>query len=423
MPTLDPQSIQAILDSVVFKKRHTDECQQRNGLTQWQQLSDSRKRCSCPYWSCGVHDRAEGFKRKSTGEVSVERAKAVVKLRLETGNRSAVLPDQGKAIKEAIEDFMTFTADGGARAATLAKYRTLMEQLQAFADWKGLRYVQELNQDAVIEFRKAWEDADAGYKRSATRKDGKPLWRAQSIGTCRRNAKTLRYFFKRAISRKWLNEDPTSILRFPKQKPSKSKDDVKYLHPEQFTSVLAKCESFARMTEYNKKRVRALLLTMRWTGLRISDAVVLRAEAITDGVLRVQTRKASTPVQVPLHPELKAALAELTPYEGGYLFWNRRKEGAQTRTPVLNFGSLIAKIFRAADISADVHHVSHMLRNTFGVDLLEKSVPLETVSLMLGHQSVTTTERYYADFSKGYMDKAEAAVRKAWGIAETEAAA
>jgi hypothetical protein len=30
------------------------------------------------------------------------------------------------------------------------------------------------------------------------------------------------------------------------------------------------------------------------------------------------------------------------------------------------------------------------------------------VSLVLGHQSVVTTERYYADFSKGYMDKVEA---------------
>lgn len=68
---------QAILDNLAFKKRHTTECQTKNGLKPWEQLSDSRKRCACAYWSLGVHDRAEGFKRKSTGETSRERAKGV----------------------------------------------------------------------------------------------------------------------------------------------------------------------------------------------------------------------------------------------------------------------------------------------------------------------------------------------------------
>ena len=68
----------------------------------------------------------------------------------------------------------------------------------------------------------------------------------------------------------------------------------------------------------------------------------------------------------------------------------------------------------------DAHHVSHLLRNTFAVHLLESGVPPETVSLVLGHQSVTTTERYYADFSRGYMDRVEAKLRKVWELAEGE---
>src|ERR1035437_8460561 len=112
---LAPKEVQAILDALAFKKRHTDQCQTTNGVAEWQ-LLDGRKRCSCPYWSCGVHDRAEGFKRKSTGEVSQERAEAVVKLRLGTGNRTAALPDQGTPIKDAITEYMDFTRiDGGAR--------------------------------------------------------------------------------------------------------------------------------------------------------------------------------------------------------------------------------------------------------------------------------------------------------------------
>lgn len=383
---LTPEA-QALFDRIVFKKRHTDDCQQKNGLTQWQQLSDSRKRCSCAYWSCGVHSRTgdfKGFKRFTTGEVSLERAREVVKLRLETGNRAAVLPDEGKPINEAIEDFMQFTRDGAAKSSTLRKYQTLMDQLQAYADWKGLRHAQELNQDAVLEFRKAWEDEDAGYKRGRERKPGVPLWRKQSVATCRRNLKVLRLLFKRCIERKWIKDDPCTVVRFPKERTSKRKEEVKYLTPVEFSAVLEKIGGFTRqMPGYNKLRLRALILTMRWTGLRISDAVVLKAEDINGDVLHKVTKKASTRVQIPLHPELAVVLAQLTPYDGGYLFWNRRTQDSKASTVQQNFGKQIAEVFRDAGVSADVRHVSHMLRNTFAVHLIEKGLPLETVSLML----------------------------------------
>jgi integrase len=198
------------------------------------------------------------------------------------------------------------------------------------------------------------------------------------------------------------------------------KDEVKYLTPDQFADVLSECDAFERMTNYNKERIKALILTMRWTGLRISDAVVLKTDSIVGDVLRVRTKKASTDVQIPLHPDLVAALAKLEAYEGGYLFWNRRTHGAKASTPQHNYGKLLASVFANACVGTDVHQVSHMLRNTFAVHLLEKGLALETVSLMLGHQSVTTTERYYADFSKGYMDRAEAGVRKVWALGEGE---
>lgn len=152
-----------------------------------------------------------------------------------------------------------------------------------------------------MEFRRAWESETAGYKQGRMN-DGRPLWRKQNLGTCRRSAKTLRNFFQRGISRKWISEEPTRILRFPKQITTKTKQQVKYLTPHQFAAALARCDTFVRMTSYNKLRIKALILTMRWTGLRISDAVVLNADNIKSDVLRVRTKKASTPVQIPLHP-------------------------------------------------------------------------------------------------------------------------
>jgi integrase len=59
---------------------------------------------------------------------------------------------------------------------------------------------------------------------------------------------------------------------------------------------------------------------------------------------------------------------------------------------------------------------SHMLRDTFAVEMLLADVPLEDVSRMLPHTSVRVTERHYAPWVKRRRDqledKAVAAMRR-----------
>ena len=38
----------------------------------------------------------------------------------------------------------------------------------------------------------------------------------------------------------------------------------------------------------------------------------------------------------------------------------------------------------------------HDLRRTFGYNLISKGIPIYQVSKLLGHKSVTTTEKHYA---------------------------
>jgi integrase/recombinase XerD len=54
------------------------------------------------------------------------------------------------------------------------------------------------------------------------------------------------------------------------------------------------------------------------------------------------------------------------------------------------------------------------LRDTFAVDLLEKGVPLEEVSKLLGHESIKTTERHYSKWVKGRQDRLDKLVIGTW---------
>ena len=49
------------------------------------------------------------------------------------------------------------------------------------------------------------------------------------------------------------------------------------------------------------------------------------------------------------------------------------------------------------------------------MDLLEKGLPMEEVSKLLGHESIWTTERSYAKWSKGRQDRLDALVVGTWG--------
>jgi len=220
-----------------------------------------------------------------------------------------------------------------------------------------------------------------------------------------------------------MSENPASILKRKRRRKDakRTKEEVKYLTRQQMEDILWAVEQFPRMTEANKARLKAVILTMRWTGLRISDATVLKSDSIKNGVLYLKTQKAKADVQIPLPDELTEMLNKMTPYSGGYLFWNRRKETASKKTPRGNFGVAIKKVFETAGIAeTDLQLISHRFRNTFAVHLLTKGVPLETVSLMLAHRSISTTADYYAAYAHSYMERAERLVRKVWTLKDDE---
>jgi integrase len=57
---------------------------------------------------------------------------------------------------------------------------------------------------------------------------------------------------------------------------------------------------------------------------------------------------------------------------------------------------------------------AHRFRDTFAVELLLAGVPLERVSVLLGHQSVRITERHYSPWVRSRQAQLEQDLRRAW---------
>jgi len=56
----------------------------------------------------------------------------------------------------------------------------------------------------------------------------------------------------------------------------------------------------------------------------------------------------------------------------------------------------------------------HRFRDTFAVELLLSGVPLERVSVLLGHSSIKVTERHYAPWIRARQEQLESDLERSW---------
>ena len=97
------------------------------------------------------------------------------------------------------------------------------------------------------------------------------------------------------------------------------------------------------------------------------------------------------------------------PWQQKNIFWNGRTDIVKSWTEYV-----IASLFKTAKIERGSNIMSHRLRDTFAVDLLEKKILIEDVSELLGHGSTKTTERSYARLIKGRQDRLNGRLKGPW---------
>lgn len=148
------------------------------------------------------------------------------------------------------------------------------------------------------------------------------------------------------------------------------------------------------------------MLLLRHSGLRIGDACTLSKDRLDGDTLELHTAKTGVKVRCPLPPAVVQALASIQCEK--CFFWTGH---SKPRSVTSIWQEALKKLFEQAGVPG-AH--AHRYRDSFAVGLLQAGVPMERVSLLLGHQSIRVTEKHYAPFVKARQEQLEDDVRRTW---------
>ncbi len=159
--------------------------------------------------------------------------------------------------------------------------------------------------------------------------------------------------------------------------------------------------------EQSRQRIKAFVLLLVYSGIRIRDAVTLDVSRfVEDEKLLIPTQKTGKPVVLPLPPEVAQTIRAMIKPNTQYLFWTGN---GLAKSAVADWQRSLRKLFKLAGVKGHAHR----FRTTFAVRLLEKGVSLEAVAMLLGN-SVRVAERHYAPWVQSRQSLLEESVKKTW---------
>ena len=357
--------------------RHSPKCKYRD--------DEFFKRCNCRKhfrWSHSGKQYRRKAGTRSWAEAEDNKRKLEDQL---AGRVPVVVADAGQTLAQAIDAFKASKVDQGVGRSARYSYDLNLRRLLAYSEAHG-RYTAAaaLTLDNLL----------------ASRSTGPTVYKSSYSRVMVQ--KYIRHFLKFCYDAGWIAKVPVLSA-------------IKNTQPE--TEPLTEAE-YKKLLEHASGDPRTIIQLMRWSGLAVRDAATLkRSDLVTDNglckIVRSRT-KTGSPLYIPIPPDIAAELNAVLNGNPVYVFWNKRNLDSSAATFSMHWSDRISKAFTAAGITADGHMVSHRLRDTYAVDLLQKGVPLEHVSKLLGHKSVTTTERHYAKWVKGRQELLERVVRATW---------
>jgi integrase/recombinase XerC len=147
------------------------------------------------------------------------------------------------------------------------------------------------------------------------------------------------------------------------------------------------------------ERDRLMLELLYGCGIRNSELVGIHLEDIRLSSAAILIRgKGKKERYVPFGDSVRTALAGYLPVRLRVLAEHRKNSPALLinrrggRLSTRSVGRIVKKIAVAKGLSPDVH--PHTLRHAFGTHMLEEGADLRAIQEMLGHERLSTTQRY-----------------------------
>jgi len=215
----------------------------------------------------------------------------------------------------------------------------------------------------------------------STTREGHP--RAMSHNTVMKHIQRLRKMIRLAYHLEWLDKDP-----FRRWKTTFEKTDREFLSENELANVANYEFAIERL-----ERVRDLFLFSCYTGISYTDLINLTSKNIWQGDdskkwIVTNRQKTNTRVKVPLMPP---ALDLIKKYEDHPL----TEVSGTLFPPITNERAnlYLKEIAEACGLTKNL--TFHMARHTFATTVtLSNGMPIETVSKLLGHTKIATTQIY-----------------------------
>lgn len=229
--------------------------------------------------------------------------------------------------------------------------------------------------------------------------------KARVGATLARNVSAVKSFFRHALRTGWRGDDPTARLLAPKvrrrlEKPMSVTDAGRMMDapadaPGAPTARGAEGARRAMMV----KRDRALIELLYGSGLRVSEAVGMNL-ADLQGATALVRGKGSKERVVPLGTQCVAALGAWTEARPGLTDartgWQDPEAvfiGRNGKRLGVRQVQFVVKDYGAVATGTDAVH-PHMLRHACATHLLDGGADLRSIQEILGHASLSTTQRY-----------------------------
>jgi len=265
------------------------------------------------------------------------------------------------SLQNAIERFVAHLKSLNRSSNTIVAYKGDLNQLLDFLEKKSIDLIDQIDTDAIEEFKKFLNKEDYTPK-SVSRK-----------------LNSVKSLFRFLVEEGIIDKDISRSVKHPKVKTNLPR----VLKPMEFRALRDVCRQ--------DKRTLAIVELMLQVGLRISEVANLRLDDIGDKELVIREYESHGQRQVPLNPAARKAindyLEERQDSKSKFLFIT--KTGRQLL--VRNIRSILNRYFEKSGF-ANVK--VNDLRNTFIVEQLSAGVPLDIISRIVGHKRLSTTERY-----------------------------